>query len=400
MVKSVWRVPLAQLCCGLFLGSLCLQASCGIDFASSGGKQLVVPTQASVETVDIPLTPVENQGRFGICWAYGTIGLIESSYKKRTGHEINLSEEAVAFYRLAELITETIHSSKNVPDLLNKIRFGYSEGFFSRILPEKKKQGELDALDLVKKYGLVPETVWSVKISDPAEHAQLVGDLRRKTLSYISGRKFSTVTVDDVIENILIGSGPFQSEPPRRFAWGGRNLSPQEFLRQVVGFDPDAFVAVEVDSEGELDQFVTVIKKSLAAGYSVPFGFPINVDRINGGNFTGDAVDLNDAQAFARDGGHLVLISDFVNHGGSEGAVSAAELESELARLPQELSYFKLKNSWGLGLKRDESGREISNSPDGYFRIFRSYLVGASRAAANGFLPLNAVVPQELASQR
>gem|GEM_PF-4690133 len=36
---------------------------------------------SSLQSVAIPQTDVRDQGRFGICWAYGTTGLIESCSK-------------------------------------------------------------------------------------------------------------------------------------------------------------------------------------------------------------------------------------------------------------------------------------------------------------------------------
>lgn len=130
-----------------------------------------------------------------------------------------------------------------------------------------------------------------------------------------------------------------------------------------------------------MPQFIDLIKKTLAAGYTIPLGFPINIDRIEGDLFTGfnQGADFNSPLTFSRDGGHLVLITDFVNKGGREGAVSQDEQLAELARPAGELEYLVFKNSWGIGSVQTENGQELGNSVDGHFRMDYGYLFGSAR---------------------
>jgi hypothetical protein len=352
--------------------------------------------QSSLDTVDLPVTPVEDQGRFGICWAYGTIGLVESDYKRRTGKEVNLSEEAIAFYRLAEMVTLQMHKSKTFPQYFNDTSRGFNEGFFSRILPAKKQPGELDAFELVTKYGLVPQTSWNFKINSPEARTELLAVIRQKSIRFLSGRDLEAVTVEEVIDQIMIGDGAFPSRPPTEFDVDGRTLTAVNFAKSEIAFAADDFEAVEVASEAELPRWITAVKKSLALGYAVPMGFPINIDRLDGGTFGAPGVSPDDPIAFARDGGHLVLVTDFVNIGGREGLVSPEEVLAEVAKPAEQVEYLKFKNSWGLGAKTDAEGKPIGGSPDGYYRMNRDYLVGSARAAAKGFLALNAVVPRSV----
>lgn len=376
-----------------FLPIVVTLGACGAANPLGSGKGR---DQSRLDTVDLPVTPVEDQGRFGICWAYGTIGLVESDYKRRTGKEVNLSEEAIAFYHLAEMITLQMHKSKTFPQYFKDTSRGFNEGFFSRILPAKKQPGDLDAFDLINKYGLVPESAWNFKVKSPEARGELLRVIRQNSIRFLSGRDLEAVTVEDVMDQIMVGDGAFPSRPIPEFVFEGRTVTAQSFAKDEIAFASDDFVAVEVAGEADLPQWITAVKKSLALGYAVPMGFPINIDRLSGGTFGASGISPDDSIAFARDGGHLVLVTDFVNLGGIEGVVSPEEILKEVAKPAEQIDYLKFKNSWGLGAKTDADGKPIGGSPDGYYRMSRDYLVGSARAASKGFLALNAVVPQSV----
>jgi hypothetical protein len=337
---------------------------------------------------------VTSQGEFGICWSYGSVGLVESETKAKLGLDLNLSEEALAFYHLAELVALTIRDSKTFPRFFSETSRGFNEGHFAKMVLEKKRPGQLDAFDLINKYGLVPESAWSFKVTTDDQRAGIMAAIRTNSIRYLNGVDLTQVSVRDVIDNIMIGDGAFPSEPPAEFAFEGSQVSSKDFVSKVLKFVPDDYVAIEVYSEKDLDLWITMVKRALAGGHTVPLGFPINVDRIDGSAFGAKGVSLDNSVAFASDGGHLVLVTDFVNLGGRIGAVSATELATELGRPAADLDFLRFKNSWGVGTKTDSDGKVISVSPDGYYSISRDYLVAAARGAEKGFLALNAVVPK------
>jgi hypothetical protein len=205
------------------------------------------------------------------------------------------------------------------------------------------------------------------------------------------------LTVDDVIDRVMTGEGGFPSAPPRSLSWEGQEVSAQSFAQDLLEFRPSEFVAVDAHSEAQLGSWIQLIKSSLAAGYAVPLGFPINVLRVEGGEtFGADGVSPDDSLSFAQDGGHLVLATDFINEGGQRGFLPSDLLQAELEKAPTELEAFVFKNSWGVGSKEDETGQTIGYSPDGYYRITRDYLVGAARAATKGYIAPTAVVPRSI----
>ena len=80
---------------GAWLLAACVLSACGPTVENTN-------TQSKIDSVEIPQTPVENQNRIGFCWAYAAVGLIESDFKVRTGDTLQLSEEALGFYRMLE----------------------------------------------------------------------------------------------------------------------------------------------------------------------------------------------------------------------------------------------------------------------------------------------------------
>lgn len=373
----------------------------GLSLAVSGCGKEQLPTQkvdtSQLKSVDLPITPVEDQGKFGICWAYGTTALVESLYKAKTGQEINLSEEAIAFYHLAEMLLDILKDSGSVANFLDHTRFGLNEGYFARLSAEMRRIHDYDAFDLIEKYGLVPESEWSFKVSDSSERNRLLSTLKQKLILLGGQKKIDEITIEDVLEQVMTGDGAFPSSPPRVIQFSGRSMSAQEFATDVLDFRPDDFIAIDANSEAQLPNWIQIVKNALAQGYAVPLGFPINVLRLEGGEtFGARGVSPDDPLSFAIDGGHLVLVTDFINRGGQPGALPLEQLEQELLRPAEDLESFIFKNSWGIGVKSDDTGKPIGNSSDGFYRITRDYLVGAARAATKGFIPPTAVVPKSL----
>jgi hypothetical protein len=375
----------------VFVALTGVAAGCGVGSTRPLGEG--VSTSTSVE---LPVTPVDDQGKIGFCWAYGTLGLVESVYKAQSGAEVNLSEEALGFYRLAYHVHKLLLDARDTGELLDTLSRGVNEGFYTRLPESKRVAGELDALDLIKKYGVVPESVWSQKFPDEAARTNLFKAIRSNALDLTTKKIRSEITVDDVINLVLAGPGAYRSQPPSSFQWEGADTSATGFLSDVLKFDPDAYVAVEARSEAELETLVAATKRALARGIAVPIGYPINVKRLSGNTFSADGADIDSGIDFALDGGHLVLATDFVNEGGKEGKIPEDVLAAEVAKPASALSYLRVKNSWGLGDKMNDAGKVLSSSPDGYYRITRDYFVGAVRAASKGWMSTIVVVPRDV----
>jgi hypothetical protein len=365
---------------------------------------------SAIQTVNIPQTDVRDQGRLGICWAYGTTALIESELLKNEGVSVDISEEALAFEHMAEALRSQFATATS-SDLLEFITRGeLPEGWATRTTPDlaamymNSKHVQHDALALIKLRGAVPESAWSFKVSNYEQKRQLTLAVRNNTRKlWNDGYRIQALTIDQIKDLILVGEfgNAFPSRPPQYFEWQGQTISSLDYVKTVLKFDPDAWEAIAIRKAADVPQFIQTVKQSLALGHSVPLAFPINVDRIAGDAFRAadDAKQYNWAD-FGRDGGHLVLITDFINKGGSRGAVSDAALKTELAKPALDLDAFLFKNSWGVGAKFNEAGKPVGTSTDGYYRMELSYLEGIAKipeATLNPWAVTLAVVPRELA---
>jgi hypothetical protein len=389
---------------GLFM------STCALLAAGCGNP--TEPLQSQLSTVSIPQTEVRDQGRLGICWAYGTTALIESELLRINGTVVDISEEALAFEHMAEALRAqfAVMTSSEMLDFL--MRGQLPEGWATRTTPElasmymSSKHVQHDALALIKLKGAVPESVWSYKVKDPDQKRQLVVAMRSNIRKLINkGYIIQDLTIEQIKDYVLVGEegNAFPSKPPSYFEWNGELISSQDYARKVLKFNADDWEAVAIQKESDIPYFVQTIKKALALGHSVPLAFPINVDRISGDAFRADDSSPSYSwSAYGRDGGHLVLVTDFINKGGARGKVSHSDLMSELSKPAENLDALLFKNSWGVGAKMNELGLTVGSSSDGYYKMELGYLRGIAKipeVTRNPWAATLAVVPRLLISQ-
>lgn len=375
----------------LHLSSSIFLASLSVIMNACGPQGSAKETKSSVDSVEIPQTPVENQDRIGFCWAYAIIGLIESDVKLRTGTVLQLSEEALGFYRMVEGI---YYLTQNLTgqDLADNIMQDTFQGWVL-------KSTEIpDSFDLVKTYGVVPESVWKFKFNDENGVEKMVASIRRSLSRLVFDTPNpKTISRSQIIKEVLLTSG-WTSEPPKAFELNGKSYTPQTYLRSLK-FNPADYEAISTEKPEDLEKVIRATKRALVRGVSVPLGFPVNVERLKADTFTGKGVDLKNGENFFRDGGHAVLIDDFVNLGGKAGALPVAELLQEFLRPTQDLDYFVFKNSWGTDAKMNEAGVVVRGSKTGFYKIDRDYLVGSANLASSPEFQgmLEVVVPVDIA---
>lgn len=347
---------------------------------------------SQLNTVNLPQTDAKAQGGVGFCWSYATIGLTEATALTRDGKTYDLSEEAIGFYRIAE---ELSYLSKNftaeqlaTPDMVRDVGTEGITGSDFLFHDRQKHYGKWPSgLELVKKYGVTPESVWSVKFANlpggDGEGSIAISNIIDRFVAFKAANDTADCCdVQTLAENIMVapaGELGFPSIPPTTFEVDGQQQTALGLLR--ANFDlknPEFYDVVTATSTKDFDTFVQKTKLALAAGETVPLEFSADAKYMDFENntFTGIynadgaammGLDPSDT-AFNLNGGHVVLITDFVNVGGKPGLVSDADKAAAVAAAPSELDYFVVKNSWG------PAGNVPQGISPGFYLIKKKYL--------------------------
>ncbi len=357
----------------------------------------VKPQSSTIDAVSIEQTPIENQFSIGFCWSYATIGLIESNHKVKTGETINLSEEAIGYLRmrneLKEIATSFRKGSISLQTALESTRGKSLEGWVVRAGDHEKSR---DAMELIDDFGLVPESIWSVKFDSPESARRLKSAIQEPFKALLTGEQSIS---NESLDAVLTAEGAFPSRPPSSLTIDGKTMTSQEYARDVIGFKSSDYVAIRARNAVDSLRLIQIAKKTLAAGYSVPLSFGVSYDNLKGGlflapNFKATDLDANPElvdSIIGLNGGHAVLITDFVNINGVEGAIPDEDLQQEVRKSAEQLAYVKFKNSWGAGSSINEVGKNVISSPDGYYRMDLGYI---KAIAAKGRFGI--VVPRSL----
>jgi hypothetical protein len=317
--------------------------------ASCGGR----PETAATKSVAIPQTVVKGQGSIGFCWSYTTIGFLESLILKKSGERVDLSEEALGFYRIVEeLESMSKRFTAAEVDSPEKVRLksfedleGWSYAFTQGYNPGYPA---LDSYHLVKKYGAVPEGAWSRKFSRQGTRDALYSSIYKGFAALMRQHGQNGVSRPMILK-LLSSSDVFGSEPPRSFVYKtkdgkSKNFKATEFIAELASFDPDSYTVMTSSPENNYDIMVQAIKKTLARGLAVPAGFSI-LNTPTETTYEDYVMGPTIPESLEEVGGHGVLITDFVNHRGVEGAISAEALAMEVARPSSDLDYMRVKDS-------------------------------------------------------
>ena len=212
-----------------------------VFLGACGRAPTTAETNAKTQTVDIPITKVKDQRRVGFCWSYAIAALVESQYLLRTDQTINISEEALGFYRMAEQLHYFSKEYTGV-DLNSAVDTAVLDGYWAIY----NENPYLDGFRLVKKYGLVPDSIWSYKFGGANDSSGdlKIADIKKAFKTLMKGKAKGSVTIDQIMSKALIASGAYPSKPPANFNWQGQNYSAKDFALSFLKFNPDNFDVV------------------------------------------------------------------------------------------------------------------------------------------------------------
>ena len=177
-------------------------------------------------TVDheVERMPVQDQYMTGTCWCFATLSLLESELI-RTGKEgVNLSEMFIARHAYPHKATSYIRLHG---------RTTFWEGGQSH-----------DVIDMIKRYGVVPEDVYPGMVPEEKRHnqAELITVLKSMLDAVLEkkGKRITPVWMNAFMSvlNAYLGT------PPERFTYEGKEYTPKRFFEEYIGLDLDDYIEI------------------------------------------------------------------------------------------------------------------------------------------------------------
>jgi len=178
------------------------------------------PANPGVFTQIFHLPPVE-QNNTGTCWSFGTTSLLESELRRLGRPVVKLSELYTVYWEYVEKARRYIRE---------KGESALAEGSEPN-----------SALARMKTYGIVRASDYSGLPAGQTkhDHSRLFQDFRAYLETCRAKQDWDEARALAAVRAIL---DRHLGRPPERINVDGRSLSPQDYLAQVLGLDPDDYV--------------------------------------------------------------------------------------------------------------------------------------------------------------
>lgn len=218
--------------------------------------------------------PPISQGNTGTCWCFSTTSFFETEAYRLHKTKLKLSEMYTVYWEYVEKATRYIRERGNSL---------FDEG------------AEANAVTTIwKKYGIVPETDYT-GLQDGRKfhnHEAMMKEMK----TYLESLKaVSAWNEEEAIATIKSIMNHYMGTPPGEVLVNGKKLTPSQYLKDVVGINPDDYVDI-LSYEQEpfyqhveykvpdnwwhnadycnvpLDAFMEALKKAVHGGYTVAVG--------------------------------------------------------------------------------------------------------------------------------
>ncbi len=218
--------------------------------------------------------PPISQGNTGTCWCFSTTSMFESDIYRITGQKVKLSEMYTVYW-------EYVEKAK-----------GFVESRGTTLFDEGSEGNATTRI--YKKYGIVPESVYDGLQEGRKyySHAGMMKEMRSYLTSVKNDNAWNEELVISTIKSIL---NHHMGEPPAEFEYEGKTITPLEYMKDVLKFNPDDYVEIlsymqepywqQVEYKVPdnwwhskeyynvpLDVYMDIVKKAIRDGYTMSIG--------------------------------------------------------------------------------------------------------------------------------
>ncbi|NBO38614.1 hypothetical protein EBU99_08525 [bacterium] len=362
------------------LMTLATSCSANSRIEQAQNPSVAAQSQSSVQTVNIPHTPVKWQS-IGNCWAYAALGWVESMMLRGTNEPLPNFSESYVTYRHYEVQLNGLRS--------NEVQTG---GSFE------------EATELIIRYGLMIESDFApdeanLSRSERQKRATAIINESLKTGPLAKSRSFETIRAEldrafGVDMNAL--EGKIIKASSLKVPMGGGATAPLSEVmpswREVVWpvsytkypNEPQVGEKPFAQWDGNVSELqrraLRRVMRAMNAGYPVVMNWFVDFNGMTPlGTFELSAVQK--ALTQGRQGYHSTVLEDYLAKGVDpvtqlpfetpEGEVSN-ELKSKAVEFGS-LTAFIVKNSWGGAERQDRSSYQ-RDGEKGYHKLSADYL--------------------------
>ena len=345
----------------MLLGFLCaaslqVQAQDNLVAKTQGGEGADASKFVFTHSIKIPHTSIKNQASSSTCWSYSGLSLIESEALRKGKGTLDLAEMYVV---------RKVYQDKAI----RYVRMHGSNTF------APGAEGP-DVLDVIRKYGIVPQEVYPGLI--PGEELNNHNEMDRALTEYIKGVVRSRVIRGDWMEGFNGILDRYLGPEPKEFTYNGKTYTPRTFADEVVGVNPADYIyltswthlpyygkshllvpdnwAWESFYNVKLDEMMGVIDAALEKGYTVLWAADVSERGFS--SRTGLAVvpaDEKDKDIF--DGPkEEKTVTEAMRQKGFDDYSTQDDHGMEIVGTLKDQNgkkYYTVKNSWGTARGRD-----------------------------------------------
>ena len=173
---------------------------------------------------EIPCTSVKDQYRSGTCWSFSGLGFLEAEMLRLGKPAVDLSEMFVVYHAYSDKALKYVR-------LHGSLNFGAGGAFH-------------DVTNVIKKYGIVPEEVYTGLNYGEEKHVH--GELDRTLIDQVKvvvdnpNKKLTTAWYDALNGTLDTYFGKL----PENFNHQGKDYTPQSYAQEVMGLNMDDYVEI------------------------------------------------------------------------------------------------------------------------------------------------------------